>query len=76
MLEELTETKVVGRELYLRVQELETSGERQEQETNSWQQAAHDKEQEVLLVRDQAGDFIENTWDLSSWSFFVFDELV
>jgi len=53
VLEELTETKVVGRELYLRVQELETSGERQEQETNSWQQAAHDKEQEVLLVRDQ-----------------------
>ena len=41
--DELAETRTVGRELYLRVQELEVGVQDQEQELNTWKQTSHDK---------------------------------
>ncbi|XP_023336551.1 hyaluronan mediated motility receptor [Eurytemora carolleeae] len=54
-LEELRETKTVGRELYCRVQDLEKEQEKQDQELNIWKQRSHDQEQEVHLLRENVG---------------------
>jgi len=51
--DELVETKTVGRELYLRVQELEATQQDQEQELNCWKQSSHDKENEIQLLAEK-----------------------
>lgn len=64
---DLKEAKTVGRELYLRVQDLESQAEQQLQETNSWKQQSYDSQSEVQLLRDNVAhlEVLRNNLELN-----------